>query len=241
MWRAEESLARWVTLTKSQQRALANQFPHRWNREYCYWKLRTDPLYPAVCRELLAVDDQRTPLLDIGCGMGLFACYLKAAGFRAPVRGIDYDARKIEAARRRSRGTDPETSDLTFVQGDAREALPEFLGHVSILDVLQFLTPQEQRLLLEKAIQSLGTRGVLVIRSGLAEPGWRFPLTRLADAFAHACFLMKGRPVSYPARSELEGWLREAGLDGGFRPLWGKTPFNNYLGVFRRTGTASAG
>lgn len=219
-------------MNKKACRALADAFPGRWNREYCYWKLRTDPLYPAASAALLESDNGTTPLLDIGCGVGLFARYLRQAGFRAPIQGFDYDARKIRAAKAISERDDGEA--LEFHEGDVREALPSFTGHLSILDVLQYLTETQQQALLQQTAASVAPGGCLIIRSGLAEPTWRFRVTRVADWFAHGCFWMKGRPVTYPNKEGTEQLVREAGLDGSFAPLWGKTPFNNYLGVFRR-------
>ncbi len=221
-------------LTKGQCRRLARPFGHRWDREYSYWKLRTDPLYPSVARALLEVDDGQTGVLDIGCGLGLFACYLREAGFRGPILGIDYDERKIRAAQERLAVSKDASADLRFVHGDVRETLPTFHGHVTILDVLQYLESNQQQDLLRLVTASLAPGGCLVIRSGLAQNGWRFRVTRLADWFAHGCLWMKGRPVSYPEKGALEATLGEAGLVGGFRPLWGRTPFNNYLGVFHR-------
>lgn len=230
---AKELLPR---LTKAQCRALAKPFSQPWNRRYCYWKLRTDPVYPAAAAALLAIDDGVTRVLDVGCGLGLFARYLKAAGFRAPVIGVDYDGRKIRGAQQGSSGT--HAADLQFAQADVRETLPRFRGHLTILDVLQYLDEDQRRLMLEAAVGSLAPRACLIIRSGLAERSWRFGVTRLADLFAHRCFWMKGPPVSYPDKAMLEDLLHRAGLQGRFEPLWGRTPFNNYLGVFRRSALA---
>ncbi|MGY8686566.1 MAG: class I SAM-dependent methyltransferase [Verrucomicrobiales bacterium] len=209
---------------------MADQFPGRWNRDYCYWKLRTDPLYPAVTEALLLADEQgRHAVLDIGCGLGLFARYLKEAGFQGSVVGMDYDKRKIRGAQ----GMAKEVPCLTFTQGDVREALPEFRGHITILDVLQYLDEAQQEELLTQVVASLAPGACLIIRSGLAEPTWRFRVTRIADWLAHGCFWMKGRPVAYPVKERLESHLQEAHLKGEFTPLWGGTPFNNYFGVFR--------
>ena len=142
-------------MTKAQHRALANQFSGTWNREYCYWKLRTDPLYAAVSAAFLDADDGETPLLDIGCGLGLFACYLKESGFRAPVMGIDYDVRKIRAAQARASGSDQNFGEMTFIQGDVRTMLPNFTGHVAILDVLQFLDGPQQDQLVQTSVDAL--------------------------------------------------------------------------------------
>ncbi len=223
-----------TSLSKSECRALAAAFPGKWNREYVYWKLRTDPLYPAASAPLTASDNGVTPVLDIGCGLGLFAAYLRRAGFRGPVHGVDYDARKIRGAQPLAKADD----GLSFAHGDVREQLPDFRGHVTVLDVLQYLDAAQQRQLLEHAASLLGPGHCLIIRSGLAEAGWRFRVTRWADWFAHGCFWMKGRPVCYPAKAPLEALLGNQGLQGAFMPLWGRTPFNNYLGVFHKAAGA---
>lgn len=216
---------------------MADLFAKRWDREYVYWKLRTDPLYPAAASALLEADDGDTRVLDIGCGLGLFALYLREAGFQGPIMGVDYDERKIAWARSRAGGSD---RGLRFFQGDVRNALPEEFGgaadrgHVVILDVLQYLEPSEQESLLAAASSLVAPGACFVIRSGLAEASWRFRITRTADWFAHGCFWMKGRPVHYPDKRGLEALLRARGFEGVMTPLWGKTPFNNYLGIFKK-------
>jgi hypothetical protein len=40
---------------------------------------------------------------------------------------------------------------------------------------------------------------------------------------------MKSPPVWYPQRQQIEDTLRDAGLRVNFQPLWGRTPFNNWL------------
>jgi hypothetical protein len=43
---------------------------------------------------------------------------------------------------------------------------------------------------------------------------------------------MKGSPIRFSSVDEISKTLESAGLKGTSRPLWGKTPFNNYLFVF---------
>ena len=64
---------------------------------YAMGKIALDPAYPAVVS--LLRDSQR-PLLDLGCGMGLLAAYLRANGHRAPILGFDVDEEKIGVAQR---------------------------------------------------------------------------------------------------------------------------------------------
>ena len=52
---------------------------------------------------------------------------------------------------------------------------------------------------------------------------------------------MKSPPTQYPRKEEIESLLAAAGLQGSLQPLWGRTPFNNWLGVFHRPPTPAAG
>ena len=67
-------------------------FPSAGCAVMCGSKLRRDPVYPAAY-ELFRGSDE--PILDIGCGLGLLAFYLRERGCRQPILGLDVDARKI--------------------------------------------------------------------------------------------------------------------------------------------------
>ncbi len=203
-------------------------FPGRWHRHYVAGKLRSDPLYGAVCEQLR---DSTLPLLDIGCGIGLLAFYLRAQGISAPMTGIDYDASKIEGARRAAAASGE--NNLEFLHHDTRSGLPPHLGNVTLLDILQYLDPEGQRTLLAAAAQRVAPGGRLVIRSGLRDRSWRYRITHIGDMIAKLSTWMKSSPVAYPSREFFEETLRPCGKLT-IRPLWGRTPFNNYLIVLEK-------
>jgi 2-polyprenyl-3-methyl-5-hydroxy-6-metoxy-1,4-benzoquinol methylase len=84
-------------MSAANARKIAALFDGRWDRNYVAAKLRTDPLYTALADQLRGSD---LPLLDLGCGLGLLAFFLRAEGIEVPIHGLDYDPRKIESARR---------------------------------------------------------------------------------------------------------------------------------------------
>ena len=84
------------------------------------------------------------------------------------------------------------------------------------------------------AAASLPPGGKLVIRSALRDRSLRFKITHAGDLFARASLWMRAAPTEYPTAESVGNTLESAGLAGSFLPLWGKTPFNNYLAVFRR-------
>jgi 2-polyprenyl-3-methyl-5-hydroxy-6-metoxy-1,4-benzoquinol methylase len=207
---------------------LAAPFPGTWDRNYVATKVKTDPLYGAVYDELR---DSDLPLLDLGCGLGLLAFYLRERGLAFPIRGLDYDPRKIDSAEKVAAALSH--ISLDFATHDARSGLPEHSGNVSILDILQFFTPAEQQTLLELAAARVAPGGKLVIRSGLRDRSWRFKITVFCDYFAKASFWMKAAPTHYPAADD---FTRILSPHGKVRvvPLWGKTPFNNHLIVLEK-------
>ncbi|MGI8601738.1 MAG: class I SAM-dependent methyltransferase [Verrucomicrobiales bacterium] len=207
---------------------LCRRFPFRYYAPYVFCKLLLDPVYREVARELYS---SRHSLLDIGCGPGLLACYLRECGFSAPIHGCDYDGEKIAVAARIMKGD----SATTFKLGDARKGLPSHCGDVAILDALQFCTAAEQTALLETAADRVAPGGKLIIRTCLREKNWRFRLTHVGDRFAKGTSWMAEHAVCYPSREAIAAQLQGVGLEGEVRSLSGVLPFNNFLFVFRRS------
>lgn len=215
-------------MSTDQHEKIAALFPGRWDRNYVAAKLRTDPLYGALANQLR---NSTMPLLDLGCGLGLSAFFLRAEGILVPILGLDYDSRKIESARQAAIRS--QTEDLSFSHHDARSGLPEHQGNVSILDILQFFTPPEQESLLRLAASRVAPGGKLIVRSGLRDDSRRFKITVLGDWLAKATFWMKAAPTHYPTAEDFEKILAPYGTVE-ISPLWGKTPFNNHLVVMER-------
>lgn len=203
--------------------------PSRWHYYYAHSKLSTDPLYAAVVGALAGTD---APLLDLGCGVGLLPHYAKAAGMPLDYCGVDNDAPKIQLAREAAaRGG---LAGARFETVDLAQGFPRHEGSVAILDMLQFLPPERMQPFVIQAAHCITPSGRLVIRTGLQDSGWRARVTRAADVMARTIRWMNAAPRVYPTA----GWLREVlaaqGLSPSFTPLWGRTPFNNWLIVARR-------
>jgi 2-polyprenyl-3-methyl-5-hydroxy-6-metoxy-1,4-benzoquinol methylase len=209
--------------------AIARTCDRHWDYHYTKSKLATDPVYLAVAREL---EGTTLPVLDIGCGMGLLAHYLRACGVECAVKGYDFDERKIRSAQQMAaRG---ELKDASFHCGDARIESSDFSGHVVILDVLQYLMPEQQKELLVASASRVAAGAKLIIRSGLMDESWRYLITRAGDWIAKLSLWMKAAPVAYPEADRLREILSNAGLNVKITPLWGNTPFNNHLIVAER-------
>lgn len=202
---------------------VARRFSARWVQGYVRWKVRSDPAYG----ETLEVMGARTaPLVDIGCGMGLLPFYLREGGFTPPIIGIDFDERKIEQARLAARAY----SEVDFIAGDARDPLPD-AHDVVMLDVLQYLDGASQQKILRNVAAVLGPGNVFVMRQGLRDDSWRHRVTRVVDAIGKIGW-NRGEALTFPTREDVLAPF--AGFEIDVRPLWGRTPFNNYFFVIRR-------
>ncbi|MGB9099295.1 MAG: class I SAM-dependent methyltransferase, partial [Stenotrophomonas indicatrix] len=130
-------------LDAGQARLIAESFRpmQAWGsrRDYYYTrgKLGSDPLYDGVLQHL---PDDGQPVLDLGCGLGLFAHVLRQRGRQQGYLGVDVDSDKIARAQRAGSGL----ADVRFDCLDVQAPLPVHGGHVLLLDVLQYLDEAPQ-------------------------------------------------------------------------------------------------
>lgn len=206
------------------------RFANRRDYYYSRGKLGSDPLYPGV---LTALDGScRSPLLDIGCGLGLLAHVLRQHGDAQAYHGIDVDADKIARAQRAAGRAGLPLARFSCV--DASAALPAHQGNVALLDVLQYLPAGAQQQLLMAAAARVAPGARLVIRTTLADNSGRDRTTRITDMLAHLVGWMGTRPRHYPDAASVRAPLLQAGLQLQMTPLYGNTPFNNWLIVATR-------
>jgi 2-polyprenyl-3-methyl-5-hydroxy-6-metoxy-1,4-benzoquinol methylase len=199
----------------------------RWPRLYYYaiGKITLDPAYPAVAK---ALGKSTLPLLDLGCGMGLLAAYLRASGHCAPLVGWDVDEEKIEIAKTVLSG-----NGESFRAGNAIN-FSEHCGNVVMLDVLHYFSDNDQQRLLRKIAASIAPQGVALIRLALNEPNWRFAATKAEEWFVHFTRWIPVQGKNFPTRDEVSRPFRQEGLQIEVRPMWGWTPFNSHLFTIRR-------
>lgn len=202
---------------------IASLYDNRWLQEYTRWKVRMDEVYGTVAEVLR---DRNESLLDVGCGVGILPFYLRESGHRGPIIGIDFDARKIEQGRHAA----SRYQGIDFMTADARNPLPE--GHdVVILDVLQYFNSADQHTILANAARAAGRNGVVIIRQGIGDGSWRHRASLIADGFGRIVRWMRAESLTFPTRESIVSAF--PGFDADIRPLWGRSPFNNYLFVFR--------
>jgi len=200
---------------------IAAKYPTRFLRSYVRSKLARDPMYEAV---LARVRDSAEPLLDVGCGVGVLEAFLRDRGVGVPIVAIDSDASKIAVARQI-------VPDVAFHEADAR-SLPPFRGTVVILDVLHYLTSDEQQHLLLQALER--TSGLVIVREAVRDRSMRYRLTVAEETFARAVRWLRVPRLNFPTVEGIVAPFHARGFEVSVAPMWGKTPLNNYLFVFSR-------
>lgn len=207
---------------------VAARFQQRWLRHYVRGKVRHDEIY-STAYELLRSSEN--PILDIGCGVGLLAFYLRERGCRVPVLGLDVDERKIGCGAEIA-ATRYEDVELRFQ--DVQETLPGFSGNITLFDVLHYLPHAAQTALLSRLAGCVAPGGMLIIRDCPREPRPRFWMTFVAEKFAQAVSWNLSAPLHFPTRASLNDIFPAREFERETRPLWGTSPFNNHIFIFRR-------
>jgi 2-polyprenyl-3-methyl-5-hydroxy-6-metoxy-1,4-benzoquinol methylase len=202
-------------------------FRGHWLKGYVRGKLRIDPMYGIVFERLRG---SSLPILDLGCGIGILEYYLRERGLQSRMIGVDWDAGRIAVAQQVAQGYD---QNLSFIHQDARTTI-QFQGHVVMLDVLHYINDDDQRRLLDTVAASIAPGGVAVIRECPRDSSNRFKLTNVAEYFLRALRWQKVSTINFPTRETIAKPFRARGFTEEIFPMWGGTPFNNYLFVFRR-------
>ncbi len=194
---------------------------------YAKGKTRWDPAYPAVA-DILRTSSH--PQMDIGCGIGLLAAYLREEGLAQPILGIEPDAGKVHSARECVATRYP---GLTFDTGDAR-SLPGFSGDMVLLDILHYMAPDEQQTVLRGVAERIAPGGCALIRTTFRDHSWRYYATLLEEVVVRATGWVRGGRCQFPTRREVESAFPAPQFVVTTRPLWGRTPFNSHLVLIRR-------
>jgi cyclopropane fatty-acyl-phospholipid synthase-like methyltransferase len=173
-------------------------------RAYCW--VRFGILRQRFLDEIGQYLPEEGPVLDIGCGFGLFSLYYAATGPRRFVRGLDLNGRRIALARRAAArlGLD----NVAYEEGDARDFKGD--GEVSaayMLDIVHHVPPASVPPLLRALRRCLPAGGRLLVKDVDTRPAPKRWFTWLLDrAMAPAT------PVRYWSAEELTRALADAGF-----------------------------
>jgi SAM-dependent methyltransferase len=221
--------------------------PYRNAGRFAYYfargKLRGDPVYRAILELGLLIG--RARVLDLGCGQGLLAAWLRAAEHcyesgswpqawpPAPTalstRGIELMSRDVARARS-ALGAAAEVS-----QADICDTAFGTVDAVVILDVLHYMKPQAQLEILRRVRAALPPRGLLLLRVGDTGGGLRFRCGQWSDQLL---LLLRRQSIQVQHCRSVAQWcrlLRECGFDSEAKPMSRGTPFANVLLIAHAT------
>ncbi len=119
-------------------------------------------------------------ILDIGCGYGFLSYMLRFTAPERNVTGIDYDEEKIAVAAR----CFSKDEHINFFHADATSFSFEQYNGIVIADVLHYLQPEQQRVVIEKCIRHLQPGGTFIIRDGNKDLADRHKGTRITEYFS---------------------------------------------------------
>ena len=119
-------------------------------------------------------------VLDIGCGYGFLTYMLNFVSPGRQVTGIDYDEEKIATANQ----CFSKNENIRFQFANVMEYPFEQYDSIIMSDILHYLEPGEQRLVMEKSIRHLLPGGNIIIREGNSDLQERHKGTKLTEVFS---------------------------------------------------------
>jgi SAM-dependent methyltransferase len=204
-------------------------------------KLRHDPVFCGLLATGVIPDAAR--LVDLGCGQGLLASWLRSArrlyedgGWPADwppppligeLYGVELMPGDVDRARRALQGR----AELAL--GDMRTAELGRADVVVILDVLHYVSFADQARLLRRVRAALRPQGVLVARIGDAAGGAGFRISVGVDRVVSFCRGHRLRRLHCRSAVEWQALLGELGFAVDAAPMRRGTPFANTLLVAR--------
>jgi SAM-dependent methyltransferase len=200
-------------------------------------KLARDPVFAGLLAHGLIPDVSR--LIDLGCGQGLLASWLRSAkelhdagnwpsDWPAPpsigtIFGLDLMPKDVERARRALDGC------AEFAVGDIRTFDIGRTDIVVILDVLHYINYDEQAALLRRVRAVLTAGGLLITRVGDGAGGLPFHISQCVD---RAVTFARGHRLPRLYCRSIENWmlvLEQTGFRADALPMSQHTPFANVL------------
>jgi cyclopropane fatty-acyl-phospholipid synthase-like methyltransferase len=174
-----------------------------------------DPVVRAYCWARFGIVRQRFldeigqylpeagPVLDIGCGFGLFSLYYAATGRRRFLRGLDLDARRVALARRAAArlGLD----NVAYEVGDARDFKGDSeVSAAYMLDIVHHVPADAVRPLLARLRRCLPVGGLLLVKDVDTRPAPKRWFTWFLDKA-----MSPRTPVRYWSAEELTEALED--------------------------------
>lgn len=155
---------------------------------------------------------QKGKLLDIGCGYGFMSYMLHFSAKERNITGIDYDEEKIEVANH----CFSRDNQINFFSIDILNFSFEKYDGIIVSDVLHYLNPGQQEVIIKSCMHSLSDKGKLIIRDGDKELSAKHKGTRLTELFSTKLLgfnKTSSSGLSFLAGSSIVNLARENGFE----------------------------
>lgn len=194
-----------------------------WLRGYIKGKLRGDPVFATAAA---TVERLSMPVVDLGCGLGLFGLWLRARGIGCGYRGCDLGGWKIAAGQRAAGRL--ACQDIVLEEADMCSFQLEGPAVVCTFDVIHYLPAAVQRSFTARLAGAARQGSVVLMRTGVKGCGWRTGATLAEEAWTRVTGWIRGGQVNFPHLDGLVRVFENEGCRVECRPLWGKTPFSSH-------------
>lgn len=148
---------------------------------------------------------------DLGCGYGFLPYMLSFLGENRKITGIDYDDEKIQVAQ----NCFSRTGNVKFDCGDITCINLEKSDVFVISDVLHYLTPAQQDLVIKNAAENVNEGGMVIIRDGDKDSGKKHEGTKLTEFFSTKFlkFNKTQNPLYFMSGEQIISAGKKLGLD----------------------------
>ncbi len=202
----------------------------RFDRGFVRWKLRLDRIFGLLNAEGLG--PERWWILV--CGYGMALCFAAFGDSNRRLFGCDLNVHRIAVARQALGTLNAEVSVADVRQFEIPPA-----GVILILDVLQYLSADEQLALLQRCCSALTPQGRLIFRVHDCERGLWSTITMAFDRLLFTCDRVGKRPLMLSA-ARYQSALESAGMQVKTRRFRNLLPLAHILFVAKRPATESA-
>jgi uncharacterized protein (DUF2062 family) len=202
----------------------------QFDRGFVRWKMRLDRIFTLLAAEELGSGT----VVDLGCGYGMALCFAAFHDRDRRLVGCDLNGHRIAVAQQALRALNAETC----VQDVRHFALPP-AGLILILDVLQYLSAEEQLALLNRCCAALEPGGRLIFRVHDRERGLRSALAVGLDRLLFFSERVGTGPTILSA-AQYRSALEEAGMQVESRRFRNRLPLAHILFLASCPSTESA-
>jgi 1-acyl-sn-glycerol-3-phosphate acyltransferase len=149
-------------------------------------------------------------IVDLGCGNGFLTYFLALRNPTRSILGVDYDEEKIATAAHCYLKND----QVEFIAQDIAETDLDQAEAIILMDVLHYLSPAKQKLVLSRCVSSLRSGGVLLVKDGWADQTPKHQWTLRSERWSTALlkFNKTEGDLNFFDQDFLKNWAEENGM-----------------------------